>query len=85
VKRNNCYIITGWGGVGKTTLLNGLRSLGFRTVDEDAREIIRHQMDVGGDVLPWGDKALYARLMLDASIRPVEERWTVNILKIVFK
>lgn len=62
------YVITGGPGVGKTTLLNELSSRGFKTVPEDARRIIKEQIQVGGDGLPWENKALYAQLMFDASL-----------------
>ena len=64
----NLYVITGGPGVGKTALLRALQQSGFNTVDEDARKIIQQQVATGGDGLPWNDKALYARLMLQASI-----------------
>ena len=66
--KNNLYILTGGPGVGKTTLLNELRKYGFKTVPEDARRIIREQMERDGDGLPWKNKERYAQLMLDASI-----------------
>lgn len=64
----NGYVITGGPGVGKTTLLNELAKSGFITVPEDARQIIRQQVEVGGEALPWKNKELYAQLMLDASL-----------------
>lgn len=66
--KNNRYVITGGPGVGKTTLLNELRKYDFKTVPEDARRIIREQMQDNGVGLPWKNKERYAQLMLDASI-----------------
>lgn len=37
-------------------------------VPEDARRIIREQVQLRGDGLPWKNKSYYAQLMLDASL-----------------
>ena len=66
--KNNCYIITGGPGVGKTTLLNALGALGYHTVAENARSIIKEEMARNGDGLPWKNKARYMQLMFDAAV-----------------
>ncbi|MDU1890771.1 MAG: AAA family ATPase [Dysgonomonas sp.] len=66
--KNNFYIITGGPGVGKTTLLEVLRSRGYNCMPEVARNIIKEQMEVGGDALPWKDTRKYSDLMLSRSI-----------------
>lgn len=73
MRNNNFYIITGGPGVGKTTVIDELQHVGFLTIREEARRIIKEQLSVGGDGVPWKDKALYARLMLDASATTFEE------------
>lgn len=67
LRKKNCYIITGGPGVGKTTLLNELAKHKMKTVAEDAREIIRQQIENNGDGLPWKNKQYYTSLMLDAA------------------
>ena len=67
LRKENFYIVTGGPRVGKTTLLNGLANRGFKIVPEDARKIIRQQIENNGDGLPWKNKELYTRLMLKAS------------------
>ncbi len=62
------FIITGGPGVGKTTLIDSLQSRGFRVVPEAARKIIKEQVLINGEGLPWKDKEYYAQLMLEASI-----------------
>lgn len=69
MKNQELHIITGGPGVGKTLLLNELERQGYETVPEDARRIIREQMRVNGEGLPWKDKALYSQLILEASIK----------------
>lgn len=68
IKIQNYIVITGGPGVGKTTLINALKLRGKRTIQEDARQVIRQQMEVNGEGLPWKNKSLYAKLMLEASL-----------------
>lgn len=63
------YVITGSPGVGKTTLLNELNKYGFLTVPEDARKIIKKQIDIDGNGLPWKNKEVYGSLMFEASLK----------------
>jgi len=71
-RKNNCYVITGGPGVGKTSLLQELAKYKCKVVPEDAREIIKHEIDTGGDGLPWKNKIRYTYLMLDAAVRSYE-------------
>jgi len=68
MKEAKLYVITGGPGVGKTTLLNTLKNKGFLVVPEDARRIIKGQMQINGEGLPWKNKTLYAELMFEASL-----------------
>lgn len=78
------YVITGGPGVGKTTLLNELSSKGFKTVPEDARRIIKEQVQTTGDGLPWENNALYAQLMFDASLATYQRVAKETTARIVF-
>lgn len=64
---NSFYVITGGPGVGKTTLVEALNTYGFQTVEEDARRIIKNQIETKGKGLPWENKLLYAQLMFEAA------------------
>ena len=68
-RQETFYIITGGPGVGKTTLLIELEKSGYNTVPEIARQIIKEQMAINGDGLPWKNKELYTDLMLKASLQ----------------
>lgn len=67
--QNKLYVITGGPGVGKTNLLNELNKCGIQTVSEDARKIIKNQIKIKGNGLPWKDKQYYAELMFNASVK----------------
>jgi predicted ATPase len=67
--KSDCFfVITGGPGVGKTTLLRELQKRFFTCVPEVAREIIKEQVAVQGNALPWRNKELYLQIMFDRSV-----------------
>ncbi|MFP3834469.1 AAA family ATPase [Chryseobacterium sp. SIMBA_028] len=78
------YIITGGPGAGKTTLLNELNNNGFTTVPEDGRRIIKEQMDLKGEGLPWVNKKMFAELMFEASAKNYQAMIEIPNLSPVF-
>ena len=58
-------VVTGGPGSGKTGLIEALAAAGHATSPEAGRAIIRRQQAIGGQALPWRDRALFAELMLD--------------------
>lgn len=62
------YILTGGPGVGKTTLLKALEKESFPVVNETARTVIREQIAMNGDALPWENKTKYTDLLLNRSL-----------------
>jgi len=77
-------VITGGPGVGKTTLINELNNHGFQTVQEDARKIIKEQIETNNEGLPWKNKELYAKLMLEASLKSYDEVNTNKVSNFIF-
>jgi len=65
---SDLVVISGGPGAGKTTVIEELRRLGFACVAEVARQIIQEQVRESGAALPWADRELYTRLMLERSI-----------------
>jgi len=63
------FLITGGPGSGKSTLIEALRRAGYTGMAEAGRVIIRDQMEVGGNGLPWSDPILFAELMLSWDVR----------------
>ena len=47
IVKNNFFVLTGGPGGGKSTVLNALRQLGFESVDETARLIIKTRLAAG--------------------------------------
>jgi len=47
------YVITGGPGSGKSTLITGLQSRGYRCSEEISRRLIIEEVAKGSDCLPW--------------------------------
>ncbi|MGH6911165.1 MAG: AAA family ATPase, partial [Phenylobacterium sp.] len=55
IEKPNFFVLTGGPGVGKTSLLRHLQAAGEIAVEENARAVIRENMESGGPALPWID------------------------------
>lgn len=66
---DNLYIVTGGPGAGKTTLLNAAAEAGIRVGVEAARAIIQAQTAIDGPAHHFGNRALFAELMLDRDVQ----------------
>lgn len=85
MQQNNYFVITGGPGVGKTAVLSELGKRGYTVVPEDARRIIQEQAAINGEGLPWMNKELYARLMLEEGRRAFQQvQKSKGIKKAVF-
>ena len=69
MKRDNCYILAGGPGAGKTTVLESLRTRGHACVAEAARRVLREQARIGGNATHDGARARYRDLMLELGLR----------------
>jgi predicted ATPase len=58
------HVVTGGPGSGKTTLIDALAAAGVATSPEVGRAVIREELAVGGDALPWGDERAFAERMI---------------------
>ena len=59
--QKNIYIITGGPGFGKTELIDELHRAGYLCSGEFARELIEHQQEIDGDLLPWKNPKLFQK------------------------
>jgi predicted ATPase len=63
------FVLTGGPGSGKSTLLDALERCGYNRSVEAGRGVIQDQVSISGTALPWGDRALFAELMLAWEMR----------------
>jgi predicted ATPase len=62
VASRSAVVLTGCSGGGKSTLLGALAARGYAIRPEAGRQVVREQMHLGGDALPWTDAAQFAAL-----------------------
>ena len=55
-------VLSGCSGGGKSTLLDALAARGYIVWPEAGRQIVREEMHLGGDGLPWADAAKFVAL-----------------------
>lgn len=65
---NNRYIITGGPGFGKTSIIHRLEELGHEVCHENSREVIKEQLDNGGNILPWVDVVKFTEVIVEKRI-----------------
>ena len=70
----NFYVFTGGPGVGKTTLIRYLETLGEQVVEEPHRAVIREQVEAGGRAVPWLDNRLYVEHSAERAIADFDAR-----------
>ena len=68
----NLFVITGAPGTGKTPIVRELTALGFKGVDEPAREVLAQQRAIGGRGVYDRDRRLFCDLMLSRAIADFE-------------
>lgn len=73
IQKNNCFILTGAPGVGKTTLIKELQTQEVLCVCEPAREILAEQRKINGVGIPEINPMKFTELLLDYSIKTFKE------------
>lgn len=73
IMNNSRFIVlTGGPGAGKTTIIDELVRRGFSCAEEIGRKVIKEQMAIDGDALPWKNKALFRDYMMAYEIKSYE-------------
>ena len=67
------YVISGCSSGGKTTLINALLACGYRISDEPGRNVVRGELDNGGDALPWIKPVAFAQKCVNLSVQQYNE------------
>jgi predicted ATPase len=69
IRGDRFFVITGGPGSGKTTLIEALASRGLARSIETGRAIIKEQVTIGGDAVPWANRSAFAELMFNREMR----------------
>lgn len=72
-KSQQFIVLSGCSGGGKSSLLAELGRRGFATYEEPGRQVVKEQLLIGGDALPWGDVDLFLELTISRSIHHLVE------------
>ncbi len=64
----NFYVVTGCSGGGKSTLLSELSRRGHMVYPEPGRQIVKEQLSVGGDGLPWQNATRFVELCVSRAM-----------------
>jgi predicted ATPase len=61
-------VITGGPSTGKTSLINELANFECTTFPEVARILIKEQLEINSNKVPWGDVSGFSKLVLDKQV-----------------
>jgi predicted ATPase len=67
-KRHRFVVLSGCSGGGKSSLLTELGRRGFAIYEEPGRQVVKEQLFIGGDALPWANVDLFLELTISRSI-----------------
>lgn len=70
---NNLIVFTGGPGSGKTSVIDALKSKGYRCAPEVGRKVIQHQVEQQGSALPWLDKVAFRDEMVREELANYQE------------
>lgn len=64
IVRDHIVILSGCSGGGKSSVLSELARRGYEIIEEPGRQIVKEQLAIGGDSLPWENMANFLKLAL---------------------
>jgi predicted ATPase len=67
-RSHRMVVISGCSGSGKSSLLSELASRGYDVVPEAGRQIVKEQLYIGGDALPWANSRKFVELLLSRAM-----------------
>lgn len=65
---SSLVVLSGCSGGGKSTLLAEMARRGYPTCPEPGRQIVKEQLSIGGDALPWGDVPRFVELCVSRAL-----------------
>jgi predicted ATPase len=71
--KNKLIVISGCSGGGKSTLLTELSDNGYTVMPEVGREIVKEQLALNSNILPWTEPIRFCELLIEKSIARYHE------------
>lgn len=68
------FVVSGCSGSGKSTLIAALAEHGESVVTEPGRQIVKDELERGGDGLPWANAQRFINLCAEQSIRDFDRQ-----------
>ena len=65
----NFFVITGASGSGKSSIIGELARRGYSCVEEVGRRVVREQKLLGGDAMPWQNRARFMELLFGGYVQ----------------
>ena len=73
MSENKLIVISGCSGGGKSTLLAELSENGYTVMPEVGRELVKEQLALNSDILPWKEPTRFCELLVEKSIERYHE------------
>lgn len=67
-RTSKLVVVSGCSGGGKSSLLAAMRRRGYEVRPEPGRQVVREQMSIGGNGLPWADVAKLVELCVSRAL-----------------
>ncbi len=81
MSKNKLIVISGCSSGGKSTLIAELKLNGYTTLQEVGREIVKEQLALNSNLLPWQDMNGFCDRMISRSITCYHEAAKLNNVK----
>jgi len=82
MQSNNCFVLTGAMGSGKSAIIEQLINMKLKCVPEPARQILQEQRAIFARGIPESDSDLFAQLMLSRATSSYLENFTATTLTV---
>lgn len=81
MENNKLIVISGCSGGGKSTLLAELSNHGYTVMPEVGREIVKEQLALNSDILPWKEPTRFCELLVEKSVERYHEAAKLAFVK----
>ena len=79
-KSQQFIVLSGCSGGGKSSLLAELGQRGYAIYEEPGRQVVKEQLLIGGDALPWANVDLFLELTISRSIHQLVQAARSNAI-----